>query len=196
MTFPDYAAWRHEDARTGFEVTWFRPHDGGWLVEGATTAAEDGVAWVVRYSLTVSPQWTLRSARIAGTGPSGTRELEAEADGNGHWWLDGRPAPHLDGCLDLDLESSAMTNTFPVHRLALPRGGRAEAPAAYVRAADLSVDRLEQTYEHLAPGRYGYAAPAFGFTCVLDYDDSGLVTRYPGIAVRHPLDQASHRAQN
>jgi hypothetical protein len=193
MTFPESAAWRHEDARTGFETTWFHPHDGGWRVEGATTAVEDGLAWLVRYSLIVSPQWTLQSAHITG---AGSRNLHIEADGRGHWRLDGRPAPHLDGCLDLDLESSAMTNTFPVHRLALPPGGRAEAPAAYVRAADLGVDRLEQTYEHLGPGRYGYAAPAFGFSCVLEYDDAGLVTRYPGIAVRHPLTTGTHRAQN
>lgn len=186
MTFPETAAWRHEDARTGFEVAWFRPRDGGWLVEGTTTAVEDDVAWAVRYSLTVDPQWTLRSARITGTGPSGPRELAVEADGRGHWRLDGHPAPELDGCLDLDLESSAMTNTFPVHRLALPPGGRADAPAAYVRAADLGVDRLEQTYEHRSPGRYGYTAPVFGFACVLEYDDFGLVTRYPGIAVRIP----------
>ncbi len=186
MTFPGSAAWRHEEARTGFEVTRFRRHDGGWRVEGASTAVEDGVAWAVRYSLTVSPQWTLRRARIGGLGPSGPQELDVEADGRGHWRLDGHPAPHLDGCLDLDLEASAMTNTFPVHRLALAPGERAEAPAAYVRAADLGVDRLEQTYEHLAPGRYGYAAPAFGFACVLEYDGAGLITRYPGIAVRHP----------
>jgi hypothetical protein len=32
--------------------------------------------------------------------------------------------------------------------------------------------------------RYRYAAPAFGFTCTLVYDESGLVLDYPGIAVR------------
>jgi hypothetical protein len=31
---------------------------------------------------------------------------------------------------------------------------------------------------------YSYAAPAFGFTCTLVYDSSGLVLDYPGIAVR------------
>ena len=79
---------------------------------------------------------------------------------------------------------AAGTGGFDGHPA--PPGGRAEAPAAYVRAADLGVDRLEQTYEHLGPGRYGYAAPAFDFACVLEYDDTGLVTRYPGIAVRCP----------
>lgn len=32
--------------------------------------------------------------------------------------------------------------------------------------------------------RYDYAAPAFGFTSRLVYDDSGLVLEYPGIAER------------
>jgi hypothetical protein len=34
------------------------------------------------------------------------------ADGDGSWVVDGRPAPQLDGCLDVDLESSSMTNAF------------------------------------------------------------------------------------
>src|SRR3954453_15836540 len=44
----------------------------------------------------------------------------------------GRAPPPLDACLDVDLESSAMTNALPVHRLNLATGERAQAPAAYV----------------------------------------------------------------
>ena len=39
-----------------------------------------------------------------------------------------------------------MTNALPVHRMALPVGTRGDAPAAYVRADGLAVERLEQTY--------------------------------------------------
>jgi hypothetical protein len=57
-----------------------------------------------------------------------------------------------------------------------------------VRAADLTVERLDQDYARIADEgccqRYDYAAPAFGFTCRLRYDESGLVLDYPGIAVR------------
>jgi hypothetical protein len=88
----------------------------------------------------------------------------------------------------VDLESSAVTNALPVHRMALPVGARAAAPAAYVRAADPSVERLEQEYlrttDQGAHQRYDYSAPAFEFTCRLVYDESGLVLSYPGIAVR------------
>ena len=94
----------------------------------------------------------------------------------------------MDGCLDVDLESSSLTNAFPVERLGLDIGETAPAPAAYVRAADLSVERLEQRYVRLDNGplgeRYRYTAPGFDFECELTYDEFGLVIDYPGLATR------------
>jgi hypothetical protein len=104
-------------------------------------------------------------------------------DGSGRWRVNGAAAPALDGCLDLDLESSAMTNALPVHRLQLEVGEHAEAPAAYVRAVDLTVERLEQRYVRLDDDggrqRYRYSAPRFRFECELVYDEHGLVLDYP-----------------
>ena len=81
-----------------------------------------------------------------------------------------------------------MTNALPVRRMGLPVAARAAAPAAYVRAVGLAVERLEQTYVRAADEaswqRYDYAAPAFDFTARLVYDQAGLVLDYPGIAVR------------
>jgi uncharacterized protein len=100
----------------------------------------------------------------------------------------GHAVPGLDGCLDVDLEASAMTNALPVRRIGLPVAAEAAAPAAYVRTADLAVERLGQTYVRAADEaswqRYDYAAPAFEFSARLVYDEAGLVLDYPGIAVR------------
>ena len=75
-----------------------------------------------------------------------------------------------------------------MHRLNLATGEMAQAPAAYVRALDLSVERLEQQYMRMSDQdehqRYDYSAPAFDFSCHLVYDEAGLVLAYPGIAVR------------
>ena len=38
------AAWAHQEARSGFEVVYFQPHDDGHLVIGVTTAVEVGSA--------------------------------------------------------------------------------------------------------------------------------------------------------
>jgi hypothetical protein len=186
---PATAAWLHRDARAGFEVACFQPAARGYLISGSTTAVEDGQAWIVSYAIRRDRAWRTRSARITGRSElGGGRKVRLDADGHGHWRVDGTAAAHLDGCLDVDLESSALTNTLPVHRLDLGPGDRSAAPAAYVRATDLSAERLEQEYARAAGDerqqRYDYAAPGFGFTARLVYDEAGLVLDYPGIALR------------
>jgi uncharacterized protein len=186
---PRSAAWRHLDAREGFEVVFLRVGGDGCRLEGETAAVEAGEAWAIRYDVSVDAGWATRHARVWGRASSGPRELSLGTDGAGRWRIDGAPAGQLDGCLDVDLESSALTNALPVHRLGLAVGEAADAPAAYVRALDLGVERLEQRYLRLEDDehghrRYHYASPAFAFECVLVYDEFGLVLDYPGIAVR------------
>ena len=57
------------------------------------------------------------------------------------------------------------------------RGARSGFEVAYFRAGPRLPDEG-------GGQRYRYAAPAFGFTSTLIYDESGLVLDYPGIAVR------------
>jgi hypothetical protein len=88
----------------------------------------------------------------------------------------------------VDLESSAGTNTLPVHRLRLDVGQAADVPAAYVRVRDLGVERLEQRYSRVdnlgGSTQYDYSAPVFEFDVRLVFDATGLVLDYPGIARR------------
>jgi uncharacterized protein len=185
---PATAAWQHRDARTGFEVAYFQAFGEGSRIEGWATAVEDGRTWAVEYVIDLDGAGATRSARIRGRSAAGTASTLLESDGAGRWLVDGGPAAHLDGCLDVDLEASAMTNALPVRRLHLAPAASAAAPAAYVRAVGLAVERLDQTYlrapDEAARQRYDYAAPVFDFACRLTYDESGLVLDYPGIAVR------------
>jgi hypothetical protein len=181
------AAWEHHGARRGFEVT-FLSTDGSGSVTGCTTAVEGGSAFAVEYEIVLDARSYTRSARVVCRSSTGRSVAVIKADGRGHWTVNGASAPHLDGCLDVDLESSALTNAFPVRRLHLSPGEQAEAPAAYVRALDAEVERLEQRYRRLddaaGQSRYDYCAPAYDFRCDLAYDGAGLVVNYPGIARR------------
>src|SRR5215212_6141327 len=159
---PPFAAWQHRDARDGFEVVFIRPDDDGYRIEGDTAALEDGEVWTVRYVVNVDRAWVTRSAFVSRQSASGRQRLV--------------------------LESSAVTNALPVHRLELEVGRAAAAPAAFVRVLDLHVERLEQSYVRLEDDashqRYHYAAPRFGVECQLTYDEFGLILDYPGIATR------------
>jgi hypothetical protein len=188
IELPATAAWRHLNARTGFEVLFVRRTSDGYQFEGHSTAVQAGEAWGIRYSLTLDASWATRSVHVVGRSALGRHQVTFSGDGTGGWQVDGEPAPQLAGCMDVDLEASAFTNAFPVHRLGLRVGERADAPAAYVRAPGLDVERLDQSYARLEDdgehSRYDYSAPEFDFTCVLVYDQAGFVLDYPGIAVR------------
>jgi hypothetical protein len=191
MTFlepPRSAAWQHRDARNGFEVVFLDAGNDQYRIEGHTAAVEAGDSWTVHYRVVLDREWRTQTAHVTNRSAAGRHEVALRRDEDGRWEIDGARAPHLDGCLDVDLESSALTNAFPAHRLALEVGEEAEAPAAYVRAVDLTVERLEQRYVRLdderGRQRYRYSAPAFGFECELVYDESGLLLEYPGIAAR------------
>jgi uncharacterized protein len=187
-SLPGQAAWRHQGARSGFEVVFFAARGSGWFIQGCTTAVEDGTPWAVQYAIELDRSGATRSAQINGRSAAGARSTVLEADGAGHWLVNGEHAPQLDGCLDVDLESSALTNALPVRRLGLAVTARAHAPAAYVRAVGLAAGRLDQTYrrtpDQAAGQSYDYRAPAFDFECRLIYDQYGLVLDYPGIATR------------
>ena len=182
------ATWRHVGAREGLEVLFVRGSTQGVRCEGEVAAIEGGVAWAVSYGLLLDSEWRTRSANLTCLTRVGRAASLLESDGDGRWRVDGEPAPQLDGCTDVDLEASVFTNALPVRRLRLSVGESAEAPAAYVRVPDLRVERLEQHYHRLpdegSNTRYDYRAPAFGYSAVLAYDQSGLVVDYPGLAAR------------
>jgi hypothetical protein len=176
---PAFAAWRFVGAVDGFEVLYAEPG----RLRGHTSAVEDGHAYAVGYDIELDEQWRTRRAVVTSDTVSGPRSIELVSDGHGRWTLDRAPAPQLDGLLDIDLEASACTNLLPVHRLPMPAGEVTPAPAAYVQALDLSVRRLDQTYCRLDERRFDYASED-DFSAVLEYDASGLVVDYPGIARR------------
>jgi uncharacterized protein len=188
VDLPSSAAWRHHGAREGFESVFVLGLKPGYQLSGHTAAVEDNEAWAVRYSLVLDGGWTTTRAHVWGSSATGDRQVQLVSDGAGHWEIDGITSPELDGCIDVDLESSACTNTIPVHRLQLDVGRSADVPAVYVRAADLRVERLEQSYRRVEDDgdrqRYEYRCPAFEFECQLAYDASGLVVEYPGLATR------------
>jgi hypothetical protein len=186
---PAAAAWRHGTTRTALESVTFARQGGGWLAAGSTTALEAGTSWWVAYEIAVDASFITRRAVITSrAGAAAPSKATLDADGAGRWLLNGRRAPDLDGCLDVDLESSALTNAFPVRRAQLLVGATLDAPAAYVRVRDLAVERLDQRYLRRDDADRGpvfeYHAPAFDFTCDIGYDRAGLVVSYPGIAER------------
>lgn len=186
---PAHASWSHLSSRAGFEVAFFADRDDGLRVTGQTTAVENASPWSVGYDIQLEGSWAARSVAATLLDPRGIQHLLLIRHPEGTWSVDGEARPDLDGCIDVDFESSAMTNTLPIHRLTFETGRAVNVPAVFIRAKDLRVERLEQSYTLVDRSSEGitfhYESSTFDFECELRYDDAGLIVDYPGIAVRH-----------
>ncbi|MET0694294.1 MAG: putative glycolipid-binding domain-containing protein [Propionibacteriaceae bacterium] len=185
------ASWIHHDARQGFESATVLAYGDGHRLLGHTTAVEDGVGWTVGYRIDVDQEWRTIQAEVTEVVAGRENRVVVESDRAGHWTVDGRPAPEVDGCLDLDLESSALTNTIFLHRVQPTTAATQDAPAAFLRCAPLRLERIDQTYRRVRQSdppqqiAYQYASPAYDTYVELHFDHLGLVVDYPGLATRH-----------
>jgi len=182
---PAVGAWRLRGAYEGFEVVRFVTKGEGFVLEGTTVGVEEGVPWSIHYVMQVADNWHVRRASVT---DHDCTQVEIQTDGSGSWTVNGEQRPDLDGCLDLDFEASVVTNTLPVHRLALSVGQQGESSAAYVRTDGLAVERLDQSYRRLTDARgklrFDYESPRFGYHDTLHFGTDGLAMSYPGIGVR------------
>jgi hypothetical protein len=187
-TPPSGASWTHAGARAGFEVAFFEDLSAGHRVTGQTTARESSALWSVGYDVTVDRSWRTVAVQASSLTAAGEYELTLTLDSAGRWTVNGEVRPELDGCFDVDFETSAVTNTLPLHRVEFVKGVGVDVPAAFVRADDLRVERLEQRYTLVEAGPeqilFRYESSTFDFSCDLRYDSAGLVVEYQGIAIR------------
>jgi uncharacterized protein len=104
-------------------------------------------------------------------------------------WLGGTGAPgDLADALDCDLGYSPLTNTMPIRRHGVHRGGHAvDVLVAWVSVPDLGVRASRQRYEPVRVEADGCAVVRFvaldsDFVAELVVDPDGLVVDYPGLA--------------
>ena len=81
-------------------------------------------------------------------------------------------------------DSRPATNLLPLRRLDLPRGGAADAAAAWLDVRAGTLVRLPQRYFRRTASTYRYEAPTVGYAADLAVSDAGFVTQYPGLWTR------------
>jgi uncharacterized protein len=160
----------------GAERCSVRATEWGWSLRGLVVASYDGRPLDVRYEVTVDDGWATRSVAVAMDDLVRPVRLELDRSSDGHWTIDGRTGSQLEGCVDVDLGITPLTNTLPIRRLGLEVGEEAEIEVAWVRFPDLRVDRGRQRYARLAADVWRYSSE--GFTAELVVDEIGLVVRY------------------
>ena len=178
-------AWRRDDTSDGHSLGSVRRTQTGWTAHGSEVLiGTDTLACWFRVDL--DPDWVTRSVHVRAFSDRGETTLDLAADSARRWTVDGVEESDLEGCVDVDVAATPLTNTFPIRRLAgLDVGQSRTAPVAWVEVPTLRVVRVDQTYRRLGARRWEYSDPTHG-AFVLDVDADGVVTTYEGFAVRVP----------
>jgi hypothetical protein len=181
-------AWERLDESTGHSMASVERRSGGWRCHGVEVLAGPGELLGCWFRVDLDDGWVTRDVAAGAVGPVGERSLALAADDHRRWTVDGEGHPELDGCLDVDVAATPLTNTFPIRRLGdLQVGSEVTTPIAWVDVPSLTVTRVEQTYRRL-PDVEGLAAwvyrdPDHG-PFLLTVDGGGLVVSYEGFARR------------
>jgi len=175
-----WSAW--DGCESGLEHVDIRPADGGLDISGVVIAQEDETQFGLSYRLKLDALWHTREVQLRTT--SG-HALHLESDGRGHWRESGKDRSDLQGCIDVDIQATPLTNTLPIRRLDLDTGESMEIRLCYISLPDLIVSAADQRYTALEAGSlYRFESLEDGFTADLPVDEDGFVRDYPGLFKR------------
>ena len=161
----------HESAR----LFWL---DSKWQLAGTAVFADKQQPCRLDYVLQCDSQWQTLSGKVAGWVGNEVVELEVLVDSNRRWRLNGEDCAEVNGCIDLDLNFSPLTNLLPIRRLNLAVGQQASVTAAWLRFPSFHLEPLGQMYRRVGASSYHYESAEGSFVAELEVDDVSFVTRY------------------
>jgi uncharacterized protein len=135
----------------------------------------------VTYVLTCDPIWRFRTLTVTVAGAGRSLAL---ANDDGRWLANGAHRPDLDGCVDIDINRTPLTNTLPIRRLDWSAARSYDIEVAYVSVPELDVERARQRYTRLADAASGCATFRYesgSFSADLEVDGGSVVLDYPGL---------------
>ena len=170
--------WRRLDT-SGHESARVYGDDDGWYLDGAAIFLHEGVPCRLEYLIECDPDWRTRSATIDGWVGEEVIEHEIAVSEDGIWYLNDEPISEVEGCIDVDLNFSPITNLLPIRRMDLDSAQTASVSAAWLRFPSFKLERLEQVYTRLDDATVKYESRDGEFVRTLKVSSSGLVLDYP-----------------
>lgn len=148
----------------------------GIAVRSSLVGEADGLPFGVFYEIALDPGWIFRSVVLR---RHDGRVLRLTSNGEGDWKLDGRRAPEFEGCVDIDISGTPLTNTLRIRRARFVTGTPQRFDMVYVPLDTLEPFRNGQIYTRLGDTHFRYEAGDGSFTQVLTIDTDGFVLDYP-----------------
>lgn len=169
------ALWRRLDM-PGHEAVRIYEGEDGWLIDGASIFLYEGKPCRLEYMIECDSEWQTMSVTVDGFVGDEVVAFEIDVEGD-TWYLNGEEISAVEGCVDIDLNFSPVTNFLPIKRLGLSVGDSGDVRAAWLRFPSFSLEPLEQAYMRRSESVYNYRSMT-GFEKDITVDEFGLVKDY------------------
>lgn len=170
--------WRRVDTQ-GLEAARVYGDDDGWYLDGSAIFVHEGSPCRLEYLIECDPDWRTRSATIDGWIGEEVVALEIMVSDEGVWYVDDEEVKAVEGCDDIDLNFSPITNLLPIRRLDLKAGDTKAVSAAWLRFPAMTFERLDQNYTRIDASTVKYESADGAFERTLKVNVDGLVLEYP-----------------
>jgi hypothetical protein len=186
---PEFVAWRRLDVSSHCVANLAHPSHGVWI-EADELVAGPRKPYALRMNLDLDPAWRTRSAWAQVIGPRAWTSLIIERVDDARWAVNGRRRSRLDGCVEIDIAASPLTNTMAIRHLGLAVGEEGTLRVAWIDVPSLRVTAEEQGYRRIGPVEDSPGLEAYEFWPVggrsyrLTVDEDGLVVDYEDLAAR------------
>jgi len=144
----------------------------------------EGVLYQVAYHLYANPQWETERLEFMYQLRNSVKKVHLRSDTKGRWWLNDKPAPQFEGCVDVDITLTCLTNTLPIRRLDFTRERTHEIKVVYINVLEETVSPVSQQYTRQDSGLYKFENVPNDFEALIKVDDSGFVMFYPELFER------------
>ena len=175
------ALWRRVDM-PGHEAVRIYEGEDGWYLDGSAVFLYDGRPCRLEYLVECDEEWQTRFVTVDGFVGEDVVSIEIEVQGD-VWYLNGVEVPAVEGCVDVDLNFSPVTNLLPIKRLNLDLDKAGDVNAAWLQFPSFELKPLGQTYRRVSDLVYNYRSDT-GFETDIAVDANGLAVEYPDLWIR------------
>lgn len=168
----------------GDETVTIRWENEGFTVSGMVSDAPGREH--LQYALRLNASWQVRQFLLF-------RDLDdpdlwLATDGSGRWGeMNGVHRTELDGCYDIDMACTPLTQTLPIRRLPLLDGDTAELPVISINPDTLGVIAHLQRYTRIDNRHWQHEVIDAGPATEFEVDEFGFVVDYPDLFRRSHL---------
>lgn len=148
--------------------------------ESIVSVSTDEYICNIEYSLIINQRWESQYCRIRNCLEEGDKCLELKRLSGNKWLINGEEDTRFDGFDGIDISVTPFTNTLIINRRQLQEEESIKMRIIYIEPIEMVCQPIEVLYTKLSSKEYEYHNLTTGYHVVLDVNEGGFVTYYPG----------------